>query len=468
MSRKQRKNVSRAQRKETRRKSIETPTAPSSTDPAHPAAPQIESAAPPDTAQSQSQDAATIRNSRRSRLPLLHVFCGFLALISGIWINQSHRETAPSPQLVTPDSSSSAPRLPQFDAPAETPVSLGDWLESTLAEFRAGTLSAFRFRKLLGERVKESTLQHVRDFIGSGAFNLAPDAVRSITLQRLSEASAPFVRTLFESDSPPNLTELEVHTLLGSQAAADLPDFALWVSSLSPKQQLSLAHELAAPVIAEPSRVAALVGTLAPDTAQRVLQEALTELKSHPTKIIAFATELPPTLAQQALLQGLQLSLTLPHVAKGFSLAQHPRAASLIHECIRARETALPYRGLLAAEGVAESLPQGVARSLAFEFLFQRIAGIHLESALLRLSKLTNPQDREYATLGAIQGCARTQPLRALELAVTLPFDSPRRHEALLLAAYAARTLDTSITQRWLSSAPLNPDERALLTGELP
>ena len=468
MSRKQRKNVSRAQRKETRKKIIEAPTPPSPTDSAHPAAPPIKPAAPPDTAQSPSQDAAKIRNSRRSRLPLMHVFCGFLALVSGIWIKQSHRETAPSPQLVTPDSPSSPPLLPQFDAPAEKPASLGDWLESTLAEFRAGTLSAFGFRRLLGERVRRSTLEHVRDFIESRAFSLAPDAVRSITLQRLSEASAPFVRTLFESDSPPNLTEHEVHTLLGSQAAADLPDFALWLSSLSPKRQLSLAHELVAPAIAEPSRVATLVGTLAPDAAQRVLQDALTQLKSHPASIIAFAAELPPTLAQQILLQGLQLSLMLPHVAKGFSLAQHPRVASLIHEYIRSRETALSYRGLLAAEGIAESLPQGVARSLAFEFLFQRIAGIHLESALLRLSKLTNPQDREYATLGAIQGCARSQPLRALELAVTLPSDSPRRHEGLLLAAYAARTLDTSITQRWLSSAPLNPDERALLTGNLP
>ncbi len=408
-----------------------------------------------------------MKNSRASLL-LLPTVCGFLALLTGIWIKRSHRESAPLPHVETQGAPSKNHRLQDSDSAPQAPLPLADWLASTLTDFRAGTLSAFRFRKVLIERVKDSTLEDVRAFILSPTFANAPDTIRSLVLQRLSEAPSAVVRTLFANAPAPSLSKPEVHTLFGAQAGADPSDFALWLNSLSPQLQISFAHELAASVVADPSRVAAIVESLSHDGAQCLIQHALTLLKPDLAKLIAFAAELPPPLASQTLLQGLQMVITLPHVAKGFSLAQYPRAASVIHASIQSRENASPYRNLLSAESVAESLPQGVARALGWEFLFQRIAATHLESALLRLSKLTSPQDREYATLGIIQGCTRTQPLRALELAVTLPPDSPRRHEALLLAAYAARTLDPSITQRWLSSAPLNPDERALLTGELP
>jgi hypothetical protein len=284
----------------------------------------------------------------------------------------------------------------------------------------------------------------------------------------MSEAPTKFVQGLFEANSPPNLNDSEVHILFGAQLRADLTGFALWLNSLPADRQMILAHELAGSVINEPTHVASAVGMLTPDTARAVIQHALTLLKSHPAKLLIFTAELPPSFIQTATLQGLQMALSLPNVAKGFSLAGSPRAISAIHESIRSSADASRYRDLLATEGVAEALPKGVARSLGFQFLFQRIASIHLDSALLRLSKLSASPDLEYATLGVVQGCASGHPLRALELAATLPSSSPRRHDALLLAAYAARNVDGSLSQRWLSSSQLSADERALLTGDLP
>ena len=468
MSRKPNKNGSRAKRKETRRKSLEALHRPPPPQPSPPSTTPLQPSTPLATAGLASRDSVKKKSSRPSLRRLLPTVCGFLALLTGISIKRSHHESAPVSHVETQGSSSNNHRLQDPDAAPQAPLPLADWLASTLADFRVGTLSAFRFRKLLIERIRESTVEEIRAFILSPPFSTAPDTVRSLTLQRLSEAPATVVRTLFATTTAPSLSQLEVHTLFGTQAGADPADFALWLNSLSPQLQLSLAHELAASVVADPGRLAAIVGTLTHDSAQCVIQHALNLLKPLPAKLIAFAAELPPSLAPQALMQGLQMSLTLPHVAKAFSLAQYPRATSVIHASILSRESASPYRALLGTGGVAESLPQGVARSLGLEFLFQRIAATHLESALLRLSKLANPHDREYATLGVIQGCTGTQPLRALDLAVTLPPDSPRRHEALLLAAYAAKNVDSSLTQRWLSSAPLNPDERALLTGDPP
>lgn len=468
MSRKNRKHPSRAQRREARNKSREYATlaaperSPAPSDAACEPSPPLRLAPP------QSQKSVGTAPPVSLLRPLLPVLCAIISLFAGIGIKRWNPESSAPLPTEAHSAHVTVDRLEQTPPSIPPPRPLHEWLETTLADFRTGTLSAFRFRKLLRERVKESPFEHLRDLITSPPFATMPNLVRSLAFQRMSEAPTKFVQGLFEANSPPNLNDSEVHILFGAQLRADLTGFALWLNSLPADRQMILAHELAGSVINEPTHVASAVGMLTPDTARAVIQHALTLLKSHPAKLLIFTAELPPSFIQTATLQGLQMALSLPNVAKGFSLAGSPRAISAIHESIRSSADASRYRDLLATEGVAEALPKGVARSLGFQFLFQRIASIHLDSALLRLSKLSASPDLEYATLGVVQGCASGHPLRALELAATLPSSSPRRHDALLLAAYAARNVDGSLSQRWLSSSQLSADERALLTGDLP
>lgn len=468
MSRKKRNRGSRAQRKATRNKSLKAPINPS------PASLRASTVATHESAPPHPPSEVPIRRAPKAqalRAPLHAAFlclCTLLSLLAGIFIKRERTEPLSLTRGEMQTSTSMAQHATQTEMSAGPPPALEEWLETTNADFRTGTLSAFRLRNVLGERLKETPLEHVREFLTSSSFATAPPIARALAVQRLSEAPYAFVRSLLEADSPPPLHPREVHALFRTQAAADLPGFVLWVNSLPPREQRTLAHEIATSLVAEPSRIASVIATLAPDTRQHVLHDAISLLKAYPERLLTFTAELPPHLAIPTALQGLTVAISDPIVGKGFSLSKHPQTVSMIHESIRSRESAAPYRELLSAEGVAESLPQGVARSLAFEFLYHRIAAIHPDSAVLRLSKLSDANDREYAALGIIQGCAHSQPLRALDLAASLPVDSPRRHDALLLAAYAARTLHSSISQHWLSAAKLSADERALLTGQSP
>lgn len=465
MSRKRRKYAPKTNRKDAHKP------------PSHKSAPKIHTASDPTPATPHNPSTSTPSASEDSpsncppqrpaaQWPLI-TLTALLAGLTGVGIKQHHSQPPPENRS-THNTATLATQPPEKSTTQTQHTHLAASLETALAKFQNGTLSAFTLRTLLSQHFKQTSLDDLQAYARSPHFASAPPTVRALSVQRLSEGPTSFIQNLFQTPNPPHLTENEIHILFGPHLSQDFANFTLWLNTLPATAQLAIAPELARLANSEPARVAVAIKSLTAEAAHAVIQRALTLLASNPAASLAFAAELPSPLSQQTALQGLQSALSQPRVRKDFHLTQHPAAIAIIHESIRSREDATPYRQLLAAEGVAESLPQGTARALGFEFLFKHVASIHLETALLRLSKLQHPADREYATLGTIQGCARTQPLRALDLAASLSSDSPRRHDALLLAAYAARALDASLTSRWLTSASLSPDERTLLTGESP